>query len=89
MIQTHSLISSLLLSNLNIEINENEIRELILALDTEIAKIESVSGRSLHTIILRSKGEMLNEKLAYCKDRARICNRMPNKLSWKPCLHYN
>ena len=87
MIQTHSSFSSLLLSNLNIEINEHEIRELVLTLNTEIAKIESVSGRSLHTIILCNKVELLNEKLAYCKDQARARNHMLNQISWKPCMH--
>ena len=60
---------SLLLSNLNTYISKNKITESILALCRKINKIESTSGKSVHTIQMRKEVEMLEDKLAYCKGK--------------------
>ena len=54
-----------LLENRNASRYTNQISDSIFKLTAKVEKIESVTGRSLHTINLRNKIEMLEEQINY------------------------
>ncbi len=62
--------SSKLLKNLNTYINEDHLLSTISQLNNEVNKIESVSGRSLHTIKMRNEIAKLEDQLSYSKNQA-------------------
>ena len=64
--------SSRLLKNLNTYINEDHLLSTISQLSNEVNKIESVSGRSLHTIKMRNEIAKLEDQLSYSKNQANL-----------------
>jgi len=68
----HLVSNSRLLENLNTYINEDQLMSSISQLRNEIFKIESVSGRSLHTIKMRNEIAKLEDQLSYCKNQANL-----------------
>lgn len=64
--------NSRLLTNLDTHLNEDQLSSSIAQLSSEVNKIESVSGRSLHTIKIRSEITMLEDKLAYTRNQANL-----------------
>ena len=64
--------NSRLLKNLNTYINEDHLLSTISQLSNEVNKIESVSGRSLHTIKMRSEIAKLEDQLSYSKYQANL-----------------
>jgi len=64
--------NSRLLTNLDTHLNEDQLSSSIAQLSSEVNKIESVSGRSLHTIKIRSEITKLEDKLAYTRNQANL-----------------
>ena len=64
--------NSRLFKNLNTYINEDHLLNSISQLSSEANKIESVSGRSLRTIILRNEIARLEDQLSYSKNQANL-----------------
>ncbi|MCG6888227.1 MAG: hypothetical protein LJE92_01455 [Gammaproteobacteria bacterium] len=61
--------NSRLLKNLNTEINKDHLLSTIAQLGHKVHKIESISGRSLHTIKMRSEIANLEDHLNYSKNQ--------------------
>jgi len=72
MTQGYLVNNSRLLKNLNTYINEDHLLSTISQLCTEVNKIESVSGRSLHTIKMRNEIAKLEDRLSYSKNQANL-----------------
>ena len=72
MTKEHLTANSRLLQNLNAHINEDQVFISISRLTKEVEKIETFSGRSLHTIEMRNEIAMLEDKLAYSNDQASL-----------------
>ena len=72
MIRAHLVSKSRLLENLNTSVDEKHISSTISQLRNEVFKIESFSGRSLHTIKLRNKIEMLEDLLSYSENQSNL-----------------
>ena len=72
MTKEHLTANSRLLQNLNAHINEDQVVISISRLTKEVEKIETFSGRSLHTIEMRNEIAMLEDKLAYSNDQASL-----------------
>jgi len=70
MTKEHLTANSRLLQKLNAHINEDRVFSSISQLTKEVEKIETFSGRSLHTIKMRNEIAMLEAKLAYSKNQA-------------------
>ena len=64
--------SSRLLKSLNTYINEDHLLSTISQLNNEVNKIESASGRSLHTIKMRNEIAKLEDQLSYSKNQANL-----------------
>lgn len=64
--------NSRLLTSLDTHLNEDQLSSSIAQLSSEVNKIESVSGRSLHTIKIRSEITKLEDKLAYTRNQANL-----------------
>jgi hypothetical protein len=61
----HLVNNSRLLKNLDTYINEDKLMSSISELSNEVNKIESFSGRSLHTIKMRNEIAKLEDQLSY------------------------
>ena len=70
MTKEHLTANSRLLQKLNTHINEDQVFISISRLTQEVEKIETFSGRSVHTINMRNEIAKLEEKLAYSNDQA-------------------
>ena len=64
--------NSKLLKNLNTYINEDHLLSTISQLSNEVNKIESVSGRSLHTIKMCNEIAKLEDQLSYSNNQASL-----------------
>jgi len=62
--------NSRLLKNLNTYINEDHLLSTISQLSNEVNNIESISGRSQHTIKIRNEIAKLEDQLSYSKNQA-------------------
>ena len=71
--------NSRLLKNLNTYINEDHLLSTISQLSNEVNKIESVSGRSLHTIKMRSEIAKLEDQLSYTKNKTNLRTQQSHK----------
>jgi len=80
MTQEHLTANSRLLQKLNVHINEDQVFSSISQLTKEVEKIETFSGRSLHTIKMRNEIAMLEAKLAYCNDQASLLTKQFHKI---------
>ena len=69
---SHQASNSVLLSNLNTYINEDEITKSIFESKNTIDKIETFSGPSTRTQLLRKDLVKLENLLAYSKDQSNI-----------------
>jgi hypothetical protein len=65
--------NSRLLKNLNTSINTDHLLSTIDQLGHKVHKIESISGRSLYTIKMRSEIANLEDQLDYRKNQANLC----------------
>ena len=68
----HLTANSRLLHSLNSHINEDQVFSSISALTSEVERIETFSGPSLHTIKMRREIAILEDKLAYCRRQASL-----------------
>jgi t-SNARE complex subunit (syntaxin) len=68
----HLVNNSRLLKNLNTYIKEDQLLSSISQLSNEVNKIESASGRSLHTIKMRSEIAKLEDLLSYTKNQTNL-----------------
>jgi hypothetical protein len=64
--------NSRLLKNLNTYINVDQLLSTISQLSNQVNKIESVSGRSLHTIKMRNEIAKLEDQLSYSNNQAKL-----------------
>ena len=80
MTKEHLTASSRLLQKLNAHINEDRVFSSISQLTKEVEKIETFSGRSLHTIKMRNEIAMLEDKLAYSKNQAGLRTKQFRKI---------
>jgi hypothetical protein len=64
--------NSRLLKNLNTYINVDQLLSTISQLSNQVNKIESVSGRSLHTIKMRNEIAKLEDQLSYSNNQAEL-----------------
>ena len=71
--------NSRLLKNLNTYINEDHLLSTIYQLSNEVNKIESVSGRSLHTIKMRSEIAKLEDQLSYTRNKTNLRTQQLHK----------
>jgi hypothetical protein len=65
--------NSRLLKNLNTSINTDHLLSTIDQLGQKVHKIESISGRSLYTIKMRSEIANLEDQLNYSENQANLC----------------
>ena len=79
MTREHPAANSRLLQKLNAHINEDQVSSSISRLTKEVEKIETFSGRSLHTIKMRNEIAMLEAKLAYCNDQTNLRKKVFHK----------
>jgi len=79
MIRGHLICNSRLLKNLNTYINEDHLLNEITQLSAEVNKIESNSGRSLHTIKMRNEIAKLEDQLSYAKHQANLLTQQFHK----------
>ena len=80
MTKEHLTANSRLLQKLNAHINEDRVSSSISQLTNEVDKIETFSGRALHTIKMRNEIAMLEDKLAYSKNQASLRTKQFRKI---------
>jgi hypothetical protein len=81
MTKEHLTANSRLLQKLNAHINEDRVFSSISQLTKEVERIETISGRSLHTNKMRSEIAMLEDKLAYGKNQASLRTKQFRKIT--------
>ena len=81
MTRAHLVNSSRLLQNLNTSVNESHIFSTISHLRKMVFKIESVSGRSLHTIKMRNEIAKLEDLLSYSKHQTSLRTQQFRKVN--------
>ena len=79
MVRGHLICNSRLLKNLNTYINEDHLLIKITQLSAAVNKIESNSGRSLHTIKMRNEIAKLEDQLSYAKHQANLLTQQFHK----------
>ena len=79
MTQGYLINNSRLLKNLDTYINEDHLLSTISQLSNEVNKIESVSGRSLHTIKMRSEIAKLEDQLSYTRNKTNLHTQQLHK----------
>lgn len=72
MTKEHFGANSRLLQKLNTDINEDLVFSSISRMTKEVEKIETFSGRSLHTINMRNEIAKLEDQLSYSKNQANL-----------------
>ena len=78
----HLIYNCRLVKGLNTYINEDQLMGSIEQLNSEVNKIESISGRSLHTLQMRSEIAKLEDRLSYTQNQAKLRTQQYN--STKP-----
>lgn len=81
MTREHPTANSRLLQKLNAHLNEDRVSSSIFQLSKEVERIETFSGPSLHTIKMRNEIAMLEDKLAYSKNRASLRTKQIRKIT--------
>ena len=79
MSQDQLINNSRLLTNLDTHLNEDQLLSSISQLNSEVNKIELVSGRSLHTIKMRSEITKLEDRLSYTRNQTKLRTQRINQ----------